>query len=418
MKRIFIFVIFISIISQYGIGQEYRFLRSMEYERNILKSDTTLVRKNNLLEKQISEFGMNPEIKNYQLPIVFHVLYTDGIKAPDQAQIENQIKELNKHFKLKGYKSKHPAALKEKFEEKEADLQLDFCLATKDPSGRKSEGINFVKTFVKEFGLNNDMKAIEKGGVVPWDVDHYINVWVVNLADSVSGFAQMPGRNMLTDGIVIDYNFIGSKKELQPPYNEGKTLVHLLGNYLGLYDLWGPCECCDDNVADTPIHNSPNFGSNDKYKQISTCFGNPVEMTMNYMDNSDDEWMEMFTIGQKMRIQAALNFNGARSGITNTDLCNDKVNEDLVYERTTLMKLLEIFPNPAGNFAQLNFYNLNPAMITIMDGQGKMVFVQKTKGSSVNESIILEISDWQSGLYFVLMNDNEDTKKTSFVIQH
>mgnify|MGYP003822674053 FL=1 len=328
MKNCLIVTTIIIAFCQITTAQQYRFLRSMEYERMMLLKDTSLQRKIHSIETQITEFAKVPEIKLHQLPIVFHVLYQEGGKYPGPAQIENQLKELNKNFKLKGYKSKHPASQKEKFEEREANVEIEFCLSIKDPSSKDITGINFVKTWVSEFGLNNDMKAPERGGISPWDVNKYINVWVVNLADSVSGFAQMPGRNPLTDGIVIDYDFIGSKKELLPPYDEGKTLVHLLGNYLGLYDLWGPCPCCDDNIADTPIHNVPNFGSNEKYKKLSTCYGNPVEMTMNFMDNSDDEWMEMFTSGQKSRMQAALSVKGSRSQLSsNYSLCSKNIDD-------------------------------------------------------------------------------------------
>jgi hypothetical protein len=34
----------------------------------------------------------------------------------------------------------------------------------------------------------------------------------------------------------------------------------------------------------------------------STCSGNPVEMTMNYMDYTDDRGMFMFSNGQKSRM--------------------------------------------------------------------------------------------------------------------
>jgi hypothetical protein len=35
------------------------------------------------------------------------------------------------------------------------------------------------------------------------------------------------------------------------------------------------------------------------YPHYSTCTGTPVEMTMNYMDYTDDRGMYMFTDGQK-----------------------------------------------------------------------------------------------------------------------
>jgi hypothetical protein len=58
-----------------------------------------------------------------------------------------------------------------------------------------------------------------------------------------------------------------------------RTLTHLMGNYLNLYDLWNESQpCADDYVDDTPIHNAPN-GRFWQYRHVSTCDGSPVEMT-------------------------------------------------------------------------------------------------------------------------------------------
>jgi hypothetical protein len=53
-----------------------------------------------------------------------------------------------------------------------------------------------------------------------------------------------------------------------------------------------------DLVSDTPSHNTANYGV-PAYPHYSTCTGTPVEMTMNYMDYTDDRGMYMFTDGQK-----------------------------------------------------------------------------------------------------------------------
>jgi hypothetical protein len=119
----------------------------------------------------------------------------------------------------------------------------------------------------------------------------------------------MPGGPSATDGIVLDYRFLGSLGTVKAPYDQGKTLTHLVGNYLGLNDLWGNGHCADDLVDDTPPHNAPNFGC-PGYRHISTCDDNPVEMTMNFMDNTDDACMYMFTAGQVRRMRAALGESG------------------------------------------------------------------------------------------------------------
>jgi hypothetical protein len=55
----------------------------------------------------------------------------------------------------------------------------------------------------------------------------------------------------------------------------------------------------EDLVSDTPTHNAANYGV-PAYPHC-TCSGNPVEMTMNYMDYTDDRGMFMFSNGQKIK---------------------------------------------------------------------------------------------------------------------
>ncbi|HMP32402.1 MAG TPA: M43 family zinc metalloprotease, partial [Saprospiraceae bacterium] len=94
--------------------------------------------------------------------------------------------------------------------------------------------------------------------------------------------------------------------------HSGKTLVHLMGVYLGLQALWTNLECADDGVEDTPIHNAPNSSC---YGQghISLCPGNPMEMVGNFMDSNPDDCAYMFTKGQVARMHATLGELGYRS---------------------------------------------------------------------------------------------------------
>jgi Pregnancy-associated plasma protein-A len=81
---------------------------------------------------------------------------------------------------------------------------------------------------------------------------------------------------------------------------------------LNLRHIWGDTTCGSDLVADTPTHNTANYGI-PAYPHYSTCSGTPVEMTMNYMDYTDDAGMYMFTLGQKARMSALFAVGGARN---------------------------------------------------------------------------------------------------------
>ena len=179
----------------------------------------------------------------------------------------------------------------------------------------RDRSINFIESKRDCWPLDNSIKDKEKGGTPPIDPGTNINIWVADLGGESRGYAQMPGGPDETDGIVIDYRFLGIDGSAVAPYNKGKTLTHLIANYLNLHSIWGEGFCKDDRVKDTPIHNTPNFGC-PKYKHITTCSDDIVtEMTINFMDNTDDACTTMFTQGQRNRIYANLLPGGPRHSL-------------------------------------------------------------------------------------------------------
>lgn len=202
---------------------------------------------------------------------------------------------------------------------------------------------------------------------------------MVSLGDNVSGYAQMPGGSAETDGIVIDYRFFGNSGFSNTAFTEGRTLTHLIGNYLGLYDLWGEFPCADDYVEDTPIHNAPNSECY-PHQHVSTCEGNPIEMTMNFMDNSPDACAYLFTMGQKIRMQTFLSEGGPRSGLTQTGATQyDAVQQPgfsldapAPESNTTEEQVftLRAFPNPATENIQLEI--LSPDAGYTYDANGNL----------------------------------------------
>jgi hypothetical protein len=157
------------------------------------------------------------------------------------------------------------------------------------------------------------MKSSKKGGIDPTDPTRKLNIWVCNIGGGILGYAQFPGGAAATDGVVVDSKYVGvtSNTGTSYPYNLGRTATHEVGHWLNLRHIWGDATCGSDLVADTPTHNTANYGV-PTYPHYSTCTGAPVEMTMNYMDYTDDRGMYMFTAGQKSRIDAIFISGGAR----------------------------------------------------------------------------------------------------------
>jgi hypothetical protein len=126
------------------------------------------------------------------------------------------------------------------------------------------------------------------------------------------GYAQFPGGSSATDGIVLDDNATGNTGTAAAPFNKGRTATHEVGHWLNLRHIWGDATCGNDQVGDTPTHNTANYGC-PAAGHKSTCSGTPIEMTMNYMDYTDDACMYMFSAGQASRMLAVFAAGGPRA---------------------------------------------------------------------------------------------------------
>lgn len=253
----------------------------------------------------------------HRLPVIFHILSSEGQAAPDEGQVRYQLDVLNQCFgSYKPGGRNYTNEALELFEPMGVNPQVQFYIPD---SYEGASGIRFVKTDRKVFGLNHEMQHPATGGVAPVTPEKAINIWVGALGDSNAGYASFPGAPAEWDGIVIDPGYFGNAQgTARAPYQQGKTLVHLMGTYLGLYELWNETNACaDDYVADTPPHGGPTVtaGKNTNYRVMTICQGYVLAMYMNFMDNTDDEYLSLFTQGQKTRMRAVLAEGGPRHGL-------------------------------------------------------------------------------------------------------
>ncbi|TVZ50908.1 zinc metalloprotease [Dokdonia sp. Hel_I_53] len=235
------------------------------------------------------------------IPVVVHVLYNTSSENISDAQIASQMAVLNGDFNLQNNDASSIPSL---FAPLAADTDINF---------------NLVQTIRKassrtSWGTNDAMKSSASGGSDVVSPDTHLNIWVCNIGGGILGYAQFPGGAAATDGVVVAPQYFGTTGTAQAPFNGGRTATHEVGHYLNLRHIWGDGRCKqDDFVADTPSSDGPNYGC----PSFPTTNCRSTDMTMNYMDYTNDACMNMFSQGQKERMRALFAPGSVRDGFTN-----------------------------------------------------------------------------------------------------
>ena len=265
------------------------------------------------------------------IPVVFHIITSgSGATNVSAAIIQAQINQLNIDFRnLAG--STNPVA---------ADTEVEFCLATLDPSNNvmAEPGINRVTTYGAGAFTNTYINSTIKPAT-SWDPNSYMNIWSANISGGLLGWAQFPDSSGLagmpgsggganTDGVVALHTSLGSVANPNPAggvYAQGRTMTHEVGHWLGLRHIWGDGGCAvDDFCNDTPLSSAANFGC----PNINSCIDpapDPKDMVENYMDYTNDACMNIFTANQKARIQTVLSLSPRRVSLASSTKCGTPV---------------------------------------------------------------------------------------------
>ena len=282
-------------------AQEEKRCFTTEVYRQRIKDHPEVLRQQEELERhtrlQQARTGSGNHISThvYIIPIVFHIIHNYGPENISDAEVIDQVRILNDDYRKKSYDT---AAVIPAFQSIVADCEMEFRLATLDPNGHCTNGIDRVASALTYHA--DDFSKLN-----PWDDNKYLNVWVVaSLGMSgAAAYAYYPGTAPSgADGVIMLYNYVGSFG--QGTVGRSRVLTHEIGHYLNLQHPWGNTNnpgvaCGDDLVSDTP----ETKGWTVCNINGATC-GNVVDNVQNYMDYS--YCCNMFTEGQKTRMTAAL----------------------------------------------------------------------------------------------------------------
>ena len=279
-----------------------------EYNAQLIANDPAYRENRQRIEELTTQFvaNYNPSssfrtVKT--IPVVVHVVYNTASQNIPLSQIQNQIAVLNADYsKSNSDITKVPAI----FQSIESNMEVQFSLFSVDR----------VSTTTTSFTTDDRVKSSSTGGANSIDPAHKLNIWLCNLGGGLLGYSTFPGGIASNDGVVILYSSLPGGTAA--PYNLGRTATHEIGHWLNLYHTFqGGCARSattgGDLVADTPSEKSAAFGCPTNRNTCNSGTGDQPDITVDYMDYTDDACMYMFTLGQKARAQAIFASGGPRA---------------------------------------------------------------------------------------------------------
>jgi len=310
--------------AQSNYTQSFSNCLSGQLHNELLNENHDYAAKHQKLEEKIYQLNnetinTGTELKSFQtIPVVVHIVHNSGPENISDNQVAKAMQYLNEVYANTGYFDPTTGV----------DVEIDFCLAARDPQNNPFDGINRVESPLTNLTVETqdlDLKANQ------WNPHNYLNIWVVNeitsllVGTGVGAYAYLPGAHgMPEDGIVIEARFFGATAD------STKVLAHEAGHYLGLFHTFrdgcinNDCQTEGDRICDTPPDQSTipiacddsvntcntdedDPSSNNPFRSVALGgLGDQNDMNINYMDYGVLSCYSAFTEGQKTRMKNIL----------------------------------------------------------------------------------------------------------------
>jgi Pregnancy-associated plasma protein-A/Secretion system C-terminal sorting domain len=262
------------------------------------------------------------------VPIVFHVIHTYGSEYVTDNEIYKCVSDINLM-----YNKQNPdtTAVIAPFKKWIGKANIKFVFPTKDPQGNPTNGI--TRRFSYMATNAGDLAKFDQ-----WAPDSYMNVWIVNKFSSdhasAAAYAYKPATAAIPyfafyDGVITVASYLNTDNTISHELGHELNLDHTFGNTNGngtQSGIWFTNTCGDDGVDDTPPTKGYNTtgcipgalydttcatGYKVVYVRPST---GALDSLVDYPDTCNSQNVmdytycsKMFTIGQTVRMRAALN---------------------------------------------------------------------------------------------------------------
>jgi PKD repeat protein len=235
------------------------------------------------------------------IPVVFHIIHNYGPENISDAQVHDAMNIINRDYRKLNADT---ADLIPAFQGLATDIEIEFRLASIDPNGNCTNGIDRVASY-------RTHNADDYSKLNPWPNNKYLNIWTISdfgpNHEGAAAYSYYPNNTIpdAEDGVISMASYVGSIGTSSPA--NSRTLTHEIGHFFNLQHPWGNTNdpgvaCGDDLVNDTPITKGWDHCPSNNY---DVCTPGVDENFQNYMDYSYCD--VMFTLGQKMRMIAAAN---------------------------------------------------------------------------------------------------------------